>query len=153
MENLRSQTRKNNSFFLKVFSGFFGKELRPHLAGSGAAIAEMKAVLSSKYYFTKHDIEVLTLKPEETDVLVICGTITKKYLPYLIETYNRILEPKWVIWLGSSDGKSTHHQSYGMIADLEKYIDIDVFVPGEPPVPEQIMDGFLQLRDLIKDGR
>mgnify|MGYP002623394682 CR=1 FL=1 len=149
MENLK----KNSSFFLKMLSGVFGKSLRPYVMGSGAAIAEMKTVLGSKYHFTNLDIEVLNQEPESADVLVLCGSVTYKMLPFVQEAYKRMLGPKWIIWLGSVDGKKTTHESYSIVKSLDKYLDIDIYVEGEPPTPEQIMDGFLKLRDKIKDEK
>ncbi len=151
---MKEQARPNElSTVFKLMFPLFERQLRPYLYGEGAATAEIKTIFGPKFDFTPYDIKVLQSKPQEADIFVICGTVTYKILPYMLEAYKQMARPCWVLWLGGVELGQSEIQSYSVVKDLTKYLDIDVYVPGNPPTPEQIMDGFLQIRDIIKYGK
>jgi NADH-quinone oxidoreductase subunit B len=147
MENLR-----NNQYQLKLFGKSFAETLKPFLIGSGPSVAEFKVILSSKFYFTPYDIQILNEEPENCDVMIICGSITKKMVPYLVECFERMLEPKWTIWIGSVDGKKSFYDSVSLVEDLSEYIPIDFYIDELDPLPEQIMDTLIHLKEKIAHG-
>ena len=90
--------------------------------------------------------------PAKADILVIGGSINVKLLPYLVEIYQRMLDPKYVIALGAcglSGGIFTNPACSTVITQLERWIPIDVKVPGCPPRPESIMHGIITLQEKI----
>lgn len=91
---------------------------------------------------------------EKTDLMIIAGPITFKLLPYIEDIYNKMPDPKYVIALGScsiSGSPFAEHAPHSVIEGIDKYIPVDVYVPGCPPRPEAIFHGILELRKKIQN--
>jgi len=120
--------------------------------GLGCCMAEGAAAMACRFDTERFGILPL-FGPRQTDVLMISGVVTKKMLPRLIRIYEQMPDPKYVICFGqcpSSGG--LFWDSYSMVFPIEKYIPVDVFVPGCPPKPEDLVRGFLLLEEKIRRG-
>ena len=93
--------------------------------------------------------ERLSFTPRQSDLLMVMGTIAKKMGPVLRQVYEQMAEPKWVIAVGACASSGGIFDTYSVLQGIDKIIPVDVYVPGCPPRPEQIIDGVMRIQDLI----
>jgi len=92
--------------------------------------------------------------PRQTDVMIISGYITRKYLPVFKSLWEQMPEPKWVIAIGEcAISGGPFYDSYNIIQNTADYFPIDVFIPGCPPRPEQFLEGLINLQEKIKQRK
>ncbi|MCS3923202.1 F(420)H(2) dehydrogenase subunit B [Methanosalsum natronophilum] len=89
--------------------------------------------------------------PRQADVMVISGYVTKKYLPALKKLWDQMASPKWILAMGDcSISGGPFYQSYSTVQNIEEIFPIDVYIPGCPPRPEALLEGFIQLQKKIE---
>ncbi len=92
--------------------------------------------------------------PRQTDVMIISGYITRKYLPVFKSLWDQMPEPKWVVAIGEcAISGGPFYDSYNIIQNTADYFPIDVFIPGCPPRPEQFLEGLMNLQEKIKQRK
>lgn len=109
---------------------------------------EFMAMMMPTYDLARFGGERMSFSPRQADVLLVCGTIAKKLGPILKEVYTQMAEPKWVIAVGACACSGGIFDSYSVLQGIDKIIPVDVYVPGCPPRPEQILEGFMQVQAL-----
>lgn len=112
---------------------------------------EFMATMGSNYDLARFGMERMSFSPRQADLLMVMGTIAKKMGPILRQVYEQMAEPKWVIAVGACASSGGIFDSYSVLQGIDKVIPVDVYVPGCPPRPEQIMDGIMRIQDLVKD--
>ncbi|MBW8362909.1 NADH-quinone oxidoreductase subunit B [Chryseobacterium sp.] len=111
---------------------------------------EFMATMGPNYDLARFGGERMSFSPRQADVLMVCGTISKKLGPILKEVYTQMAEPKWVISVGACACSGGIFDTYSVLQGIDKVIPVDVYVPGCPPRPEQILEGFMQVQALSK---
>ena len=110
---------------------------------------EFMATMASHYDLGRFGAERLSFSPRQADLLMVMGTIAKKMGPVLRQVYEQMAEPKWVIAVGACASSGGIFDTYSVLQGIDRIIPVDVYVPGCPPRPEQILDGILKIQDLI----
>jgi NADH-quinone oxidoreductase subunit B len=105
--------------------------------------------MASTYDLARFGSERLSFSPRQADLLMVMGTIAKKMGPVLRQVYEQMAEPRWVMAVGACASTGGIFDTYSVLQGIDRIIPVDVYVPGCPPRPEQILDGVLKIQDLV----
>jgi NADH-quinone oxidoreductase subunit B len=111
---------------------------------------EFMATMGAHYDLARFGSERLSFSPRQADLLMVMGTIAKKMGPILRQVYEQMAEPKWVISVGACASSGGIFDTYSVLQGIDRIIPVDVYVPGCPPRPEQIIDGILKIQHLVE---
>jgi NADH-quinone oxidoreductase subunit B len=111
---------------------------------------EFMATMGSHYDFGRFGAERLSFSPRQADVLMVMGTIAKKMGPVVRQVYEQMAEPRWVMAVGACASSGGIFDTYSVLQGIDEVVPVDVYVPGCPPRPEQIIDGFMQIQEMAK---
>jgi NADH-quinone oxidoreductase subunit B len=109
---------------------------------------EFMATMASTYDIARFGAERPSFSPRQADVLLVMGTIAKKMGPVLRHVYEQMAEPKWVVAVGACASSGGIFDTYSVLQGIDRIIPVDVYVPGCPPRPEQIIQGLMRVQDL-----
>ncbi|MFN5318985.1 MAG: NADH-quinone oxidoreductase subunit B [Bacteroidia bacterium] len=112
---------------------------------------EFMATMGSNYDLARFGSERMSFSPRQADLLMVMGTIAKKMGPILRQVYEQMAEPRWVISVGACASSGGIFDTYSVLQGIDRIIPVDVYVPGCPPRPEQIIDGVMRIQDLVKN--
>jgi NADH-quinone oxidoreductase subunit B len=112
---------------------------------------EFMATMGSNYDLARFGSERLSFSPRQADLLMVMGTIAKKMAPVVRQVYDQMAEPKWVLAVGACASSGGIFDTYSVLQGIDNVVPVDVYVPGCPPRPEQIIDGVMRIQDLIKN--
>jgi NADH-quinone oxidoreductase subunit B len=112
---------------------------------------EFMATMGSNYDLARFGMERMSFSPRQADILLVAGTIAKKLGPVLKQVYEQMAEPKWVVAIGACASSGGIFDTYSVLQGIDKIIPVDVYVPGCPPRPEQILDGIMKIQELTKN--
>src|SRR6478672_5526424 len=110
---------------------------------------EFMATMGSHYDLARFGSERLGFSPRQCDLLMVMGTIAKKMAPVLRQVYLQMAEPRWVLAVGACASSGGIFDSYSVLQGIDQVIPVDVYVPGCPPRPEAIIDGFMKIQELV----
>jgi len=111
---------------------------------------EFMATMGSHYDISRFGAERPSFSPRQSDVLLVMGTIAKKMAPVVKQVYLQMAEPRWVVAVGACASSGGIFDTYSVLQGIDRVIPVDVYVPGCPPRPEQILDGLMQVQELAK---
>ncbi len=112
---------------------------------------EFMATMGANYDLARFGSERMSFSPRQADLLIVAGTISKKLGPVLKQVYDQMAEPKWVLSVGACASSGGIFDTYSVLQGIDHVIPVDVYVPGCPPRPEQIIEGVLKIQHLAKN--
>ncbi|GGG23416.1 NADH-quinone oxidoreductase subunit B [Pontibacter amylolyticus] len=112
---------------------------------------EFMATMGATYDISRFGSERPSFSPRQADILLVMGTIAKKMGPVVKQVYEQMAEPKWVVAVGACATSGGIFDSYSVLQGIDRVVPVDVYVPGCPPRPEQILDGLMRVQDLAKN--
>jgi len=124
--------------------------LWPLQFGLACCAIEMIAAAASRYDLARFGGEVFRPSPRQADLMIVAGTVTKKMAPQVVRLYNQMPDPKYVIAMGAcAISGGPFKQGYNVLKGIDRYVPVDIYIPGCPPRPEALLQGFIELQHKI----
>ena len=122
----------------------------PMFFGLACCAIEMICAATSRFDFSRFGMEIMRPSPRQADLMLISGTVTKKMVPQIVRLYNQMPEPKYVVAMGAcASGGGPFKDGYNVVSGIDKFLPVDVYIPGCPPTPQALLYGLMKLHEMI----
>jgi NADH-quinone oxidoreductase subunit B len=122
----------------------------PMMFGLACCAIEMICTAASRYDLSRFGMEVMRPSARQADLMIVSGTVTKKMVPQIVRLYNQMPEPKYVMAMGAcASGGGPFKEGYNVVSGVDKFVPVDVYVPGCPPTPQALLHGLITLQKKI----
>src|SRR5450755_820107 len=152
-EALKSELQKQGVFVTtleELYNWGRKNSIWPLGFGLACCAIEMIAASMSRFDLARFGAEVFRPSPRQADLMIVAGTVTKKMAPQVVRLYNQMPEPKYVIAMGAcAISGGPFKQGYNVLKGIDRYIPVDVHIPGCPPRPEALLHAFMMLQEKI----
>jgi len=119
--------------------------------GLACCAIEMIAASMARFDIARFGSEIFRPSPRQADLLIVSGTVTKKMAPQVVRLWNQMPEPKYCIAMGAcAISGGPFKQGYNVLKGIDRYIPVDIYIPGCPPRPEALLHGLMQLQEKIR---
>ncbi len=136
----------------KIYNWGRRSSIWPMMFGLACCAIEMICTAASRYDLARFGMEVMRPSPRQSDLMIVSGTVTKKMIPQIVRLYNQMPEPKYVLAMGAcASGGGPFKEGYNVVAGVDKFIPVDVYVPGCPPTPQALLHGLITLQKKIDE--
>jgi NADH-quinone oxidoreductase subunit B len=123
----------------------------PMMFGLACCAIEMICTAASRYDIARFGMEVMRPSPRQSDLMIVSGTVTKKMIPIIVRLYNQMPEPKYVLAMGAcASGGGPFKEGYNVVSGVDKFVPVDVYVPGCPPTPQALLNGLMKIQEKIR---
>src|SRR5215216_5223163 len=135
----------------KIYNWSRRSSMWPLLFGLACCAIEMIATAAARYDLSRFGMEVMRASPRQSDLMIVSGTVTKKMVVPIVRLYNQMPEPKYVMAMGAcASGGGPFKEGYNVVSGIDKYLPVDVYVPGCPPTPQALLYGLITLQKKIE---
>lgn len=155
VEELKTELSKHGVFtttFEELYNWGRKNSVWPLTFGLACCAIEMIATTMARYDLARFGAEVFRASPRQADLIIVSGTVTKKMAPQVVRLYNQMPEPKYVIAMGAcAISGGPFRDGYNVLKGIDRYIPVDVHIPGCPPRPEALISAFMTLQKKISE--
>ncbi len=135
----------------RVYNWARSNSLWPMMFGLACCAIEMIGTAASRFDFSRFGMEVMRPSPRQADVMIVSGTVTKKMVPQIVRLYNQMPEPKYVVAMGAcASGGGPFKEGYNVVSGIDKFVPVDVYIPGCPPTPQALLNGLIALQKKVQ---
>jgi NADH-quinone oxidoreductase subunit B len=118
--------------------------------GLACCAIEMMSTFASRYDLARFGMEIMRPSPRQADLMIVAGRVSVKMAPVIRQLYDQMPNPKYVISMGACASTGGVFNNYAIVQGVDRILPVDVYVPGCPPRPEQLIDGILKLMEKIE---
>ncbi len=118
--------------------------------GTACCAIELMSALASRYDMSRFGAEVIRFSPRQADLMIVSGRISLKMMPVLLKIWEQMPEPKWCISMGACASCGGVFDNYAMVQGVDRFIPVDVYIPGCPPRPEGVIDALQEIQKKVE---
>jgi NADH-quinone oxidoreductase subunit B len=138
----------------KIYAWSRKNSMWPMMFGLACCAIEMIVLAASRFDIARFGMEVMRPSPRQSDFMIVSGTVTKKMIPQIVRLYNQMPEPKYVVAMGAcASGGGPFKEGYSVVSGVDKFIPVDVYIPGCPPTPQALLNGLIALTKKVEKER
>ena len=123
--------------------------LWPMPFGTACCAIELMATLASRFDLARFGAEAIRFSPRQSDLMIVSGRVSIKMMPVLKKIYDQMPEPKWVISMGACASSGGVFNTYTLVQGVDQFIPVDVYIPGCPPKPENVIQALLKIQEKV----